>query len=188
MIMDLKDEKELVQRAKKDKEAFGEIYECYYSQIFNYSLKRTANVKIAQDVTSEVFFSALKNLWKFRWQNISLSFWLYRIAANEISNYFRKNNKYVSLDKMTEDGNFDPAGTTDLHAEYLEAQDQIERHQDFLKIQKVISGLPEKYQEALVLKYFENKKIKDISKIMGTKEGTVKSLIHRGLEKIKDEL
>lgn len=186
--MDLKEEKELVQRAKKDKEAFGEIYECYYSRIFNYSLKRTANIKIAQDITSEVFFKALKNLWKFRWQNISLSFWLYRIAANEISDYYRKNNKFTSLDKMTEEDGFDPAGTTNIHTEYLEAQDEMNRHQDFLKIQKAISSLPDKYQEVLTLKYFEKKKINEISEILGIKEGTIKSLIHRGLEKIKDDL
>lgn len=186
--MDLKEEKELVERAKNDKEAFGEIYDCYYSQIFNYCLKRTANVKVAQDVTSEVFFKALKGLWKFRWQSVSLSSWLYRIASNEINDCFRKNKKYISLEAMIEDGNFDPVGATDLHAEYIEAQDKMERHQDFVKIQKAISRLPDKYQEALVLKYFEKMKIREISEIMRMKEGTIKSLIHRGLEKIKEDL
>ncbi len=186
--MDLKEEKELVERAKNDKEAFGEIYDCYYSQIFNYCLKRTANVKVAQDVTSEVFFKALKGLWKFRWQSVSLSSWLYRIASNEICDHYRKNKKYISLETMIEGGNFDPAGETDLHEEYMEAQNEIEKHQDFLKIQKAISVLPDKYQEVLVLKYFEKKKIRDISEILGIKEGTIKSLIHRGLEKIKEDL
>ena len=186
--MDLKEEKELVEREKKDKEAFGEIYDRYYSPIFNYSLKRTANVKVAQDVTSEVFFKALKNLWKFRWQSVSLSSWLYRIASNEICDHYRKNKKYISLDMMVEGGNFDPAGVTDLHAEYMESQEKLAEHRDFLKIQKAISGLPDKYQEVLALKYFEKKKINEISEIMGIKEGTIKSLIHRGLEKIRQEM
>jgi len=60
--MDLEREKELVERAKKDTEAFGELYEQYYSKIFSYVLRRTARIEIAQDVTSEVFFKALKNL------------------------------------------------------------------------------------------------------------------------------
>lgn len=186
--MDLKEEKELVERAKKDKEAFGEIYDHYYSPIFNYSLKRTANVKVAQDVTSEVFFKALKNLWKFHWQSVSLSSWLYRIASNEINDYFRKNKKYVSLEMMLESGDFDPAGSFDVHQECIDAQDKLEKHKDFLKAQKIISCLPDKYQEVLVLKYFEKMKIREISEIMGMSEGTVKSLLHRGLKKVRVDM
>jgi len=63
--MDLEQEKELVERAKNDAEAFGELYDQYYSKIFGYVLRRTASIDIAQDITSEVFFKALKNLGQF---------------------------------------------------------------------------------------------------------------------------
>lgn len=88
--MDLSEEKEFVERARRDPDAFGKLYEQYYSQIFSYVLKRVANIEIAQDITSEIFFKALKNVGQFRWQDISFSFWLYRIATNEITDYFRK--------------------------------------------------------------------------------------------------
>lgn len=88
--MDLDQEKQLVERAKNDTEAFGELYDQYYSQIFGYILRRTASIGIAQDVTSEVFFKVLKNLGQFRWRGTPFSSWLYRIAAHEIANYFRK--------------------------------------------------------------------------------------------------
>ena len=94
--MNLNEKKELIERAKRDPEAFGKIYDENYPKIFGYILKRVANLDIAQDITSETFLKALRNLWKFHWQNISISAWLYRIANNEIANYFRK-RKQVSL-------------------------------------------------------------------------------------------
>ena len=53
--MKLEEEKELVERAKKYPEAFGELYDIYYSKIFGYILKRVADIEIAQDITSETF-------------------------------------------------------------------------------------------------------------------------------------
>jgi RNA polymerase sigma-70 factor (ECF subfamily) len=78
--MNVEQERELVERAKSNREAFGELYDQYYSRIFGYVLKRTANIEVAEDVTSEVFFKALKNLRQFRWRGVPFSSWLYRIA------------------------------------------------------------------------------------------------------------
>jgi len=181
------EEKELIKRAKKDPKVFGELYDEYYPQIFGYILKRVANLEIAQDITSETFFKALKKLWQFRWRNISFSAWLYRIANNEIANYFRKNKNYsTSLDKLLEENGFEPIALHNPETEFLESQEKLKKHQDFLKIQEKISQLPIKYQEVITLRFLEKKKIKEISEILGKKEGTIKSLLHRGLEKLKD--
>jgi RNA polymerase sigma-70 factor (ECF subfamily) len=178
-----KDEKKQIERAKKDAKAFAELYDKYYSQIFGYVLKRVANLEIAQDVTSETFLKALKNLWQFRWRNIPFSSWLYRIANNETVNYFRKQKgRWVPLEKIAE-----PASADNIQIEFIEAQEELEKHQDFLKAQKKISKLPLKYQEVIVLRFFEKKQIKEIAEILGKKEGTIKSLLHRGLEKLREE-
>ena len=180
--MNLKEEKELIKEAKKNPEIFGELYEQHYSKIFGYILKRVADLEIAQDITSETFFKALKKLWQFRWRNISFSAWLYRIASNEIANYFRKNKyKPVSLEKIPE-----PIYVSNPSIEIFEAEQEIKKHQDFLMLQKEIYKLPIKYQEVITLRFFEKKKIKEISEILGKKEGTIKSLLHRGLEKLKN--
>ena len=179
-------EKELIKEAKKNPEVFGKLYEQHYSKIFGYILKRTADLEIAQDITSETFFKALKKLWQFRWQNIPFSAWLYRIANNEIANYFRKNKKHpVSLDKLKEKG----VESITLHnpeTEFLQAQEKLKKHQDFLILQEKIAKLPIKYQEVIALRFFEKKKIKEIAEILGKKEGTVKSLLSRGLGKLRN--
>jgi len=182
--MDLNEEKELIKQAQKDPEVFAKLYDEYYPKIFGYILKRVANFEIVQDIASETFFKALKKLWQFRWRNISFSAWLYRIANNEIANYFRRNKyKPVSLDKVPE-----PIAVHNPEAEILEAEQELKKYQDFLKIQEKISKLPIKYQEVITLRFFEKKKIKEICEILGKKEGTVKSLLHRGIEKLRSLL
>ncbi len=180
--MDLELEKELVKRAQKEPEAFSELYELNYSKIFGYVLKRVANLEVAQDITSEIFFKSFKNIQKFKWKNISFSSWLYRIASNEIANYFRK-NKYrpVSFEKISE-----PISLSNPIEDIIEAEEKLKEHKDFLEIQKKLSKIPDIYQEVIVLKFLEKKKIKEICEILGKKEGTVKSLIHRGLERLKE--
>ncbi len=181
--MDLEQEKELVERAKNNTEAFGELYDRYYSQIFGYVLRRTASIEIAQDVTSEVFFKTLKNLGQFHWRGTPFSSWLYRIATHEIANYFRKNKHgQFSLEKVS---NSISISEPSAEAELIEAEAELKRHEEFLTLHENISRLSIKYQEVITLRFFENKQVKEISEILGKREGTVKSLLHRCLEKLR---
>jgi RNA polymerase sigma-70 factor (ECF subfamily) len=67
----------LVEDARRDPEAFGKLFEEYYPKILRYTMYRTGNTEAARDITSETFFKALKNLWKFRWIGTTFSAWLY---------------------------------------------------------------------------------------------------------------
>jgi len=185
--MDLSEEKELVRQAQKAPDAFVQLYDLYYPKIFGYVLRRTANLEAAQDITSETFFNALRKLWQFRWRNISFSAWLYKIATNEINQYFRKAEykKSLSLEELQEQG-FEPISPHNPENELIEAQEKLEQHQDFLEIQVKIVRLPAKYQEVITLRFFEQKQLREIAEILGKKEGTVKSLLHRAVEKLKE--
>jgi RNA polymerase sigma-70 factor (ECF subfamily) len=185
--MDLSEEKELVRQAQKAPDAFAKLYDQYYPKIFGYVLRRTANLEVAQDITSETFFNALRKLWQFQWRNVSFSSWLYKIATNEINQYFRKAEykKSVSLEELQEQG-FEPISTDDPESELIEAQEQLKQYQDFLEIQEKIVRLPAKYQEVIALRFFEQKQIKEIAEILGGKEGTIKSLLHRAVEKLRE--
>ena len=181
--MDLEQEKGLVERAKNNTEAFGELYDRYYSQILGYVLRRTASIEIAQDVTSEVFFKALKNVRQFHWRGTPFSSWLYRIAAHEIANHFRKNKQEQFC--LKEVYNSISISNPSAETELLEAEAELKRHEEFLALHQNISKLPVKYQEVITLRFFENKQIKEIGETLGKREGTVKSLLHRGLEKLR---
>ena len=134
-------------------------------------------------MTSEVFFKALKNLGQFHWRGTTFSSWLYRIAAHEIANYFRKNKqRQLSLEEVSNSISIsNPSAETEL----IEAEAELKRHEEFLALHENISKLSVKYQEVITLRFFESKKVKEIGEILGKREGTVKSLLHRGLEKLR---
>ncbi|MEL7563180.1 sigma-70 family RNA polymerase sigma factor [Dehalogenimonas sp. 4OHTPN] len=175
--MNIEEEKSLVELAKTDAAAFGALYDEYYRKIFGYALRRTANLQHAQDVTSEVFFKALKSINSFHWRKIPFSAWLYRIASNEVANCFRRNSHYQSSLIP------DVAIVDDLSV-----KDEFQRCDDFLLVHQYVMKLPQKYQEVIALRYFEDKTIEDIAAILGKPENTVKSLLRRGLGKLREVL
>ena len=183
--------KGFIRRAKKDPEAFGLLFDTYYLPIFGYILKRTANVDLSQDLTSETFFKALKKFRQFKWRGEnSFGNWLFKIATNEINMYFRKNKKIISLDnedyKLSERI---PAPETSLpDSEIILAQKELSKKQEFLRVHKELKKLKNEYQTVIILKYLEKKKIEQISQILEKPEGTIKSWIHRGLKELRELL
>lgn len=181
----LEDEQQIIEKAKKDPRAFGAVFDEYYNVIFNYTLRRVANVHISRDIVSEVFYKALTKIEKFEWRGISILNWLYRIANNEIAQQFRTpHRKIISLDHL-KDLNVQFASNNNLEQEMLKAERELERQQEFVKIQKKIAQLPIKYQEVLSLRFFEEKKLCEIAQITDKNENSVKALLYRGLEKLK---
>jgi len=185
---ELEREKILVEKAATDPGAFSLLYEENYDRILNFVLRRTASVETAQDITSETFFKALKGLGQYKWQNVPFRSWLYRIALNEVALWQRKNYRpTASLTSLREQG-FDPASEQDLEGEVLAAEAKLERHQDYLLAQKMLAQMPEKYREVLFLRYFSDLPLQEIATILDKPAGTVKSLLHRGLEKLENLL
>ncbi|MBS3975607.1 MAG: RNA polymerase sigma factor [Syntrophomonadaceae bacterium] len=183
----LENEKKLVEQAKHDPAAFGRLYEQNYDSILNYALRRTGDIQVAQDITAETFLKALKDIGKFKWQNVPFSAWLFKIATNEIAAWFRKGSyKSVSLEKLRDEG-FEPISGDDVEQEAIAAQEEILRSQEFLAVRKKIDLLPQKYQEVIALRFFAGKQIAEIGQILDKPEGTIKSLLHRGLERLKKE-
>ena len=72
--------------------------------------------------------------------------------------------------------------------ERLEAEGKLRQYDNFLAIRSKMLALPIKYQDVIMLRYFERKSVKEIAEILNKKEGTVKSLLSRGIRKLKDLL
>lgn len=184
--MTLEQERQLVEAARKDPNQFGKLFDMYYQQIFDYIVRRVGDVPTAQDLASTVFYKAYQKLWQFKWRGLPFVAWLYRIASNEIKSHFRnQSSKIVSLNELKEEVGYEVADDQDLEAELLNAELALERHFDFLMLRKQLAQLDVKYQEVLHLKYFEKKKIDQISQILNKKPGTIKSLISRGLARLR---
>ena len=183
--MKLKDEQKLVEQAKTDCQAFGILYDKYYTPIYRYTMHRVADQPLACDLTSQTFFKVLKNLNRFQWQDLPFSSWLYRIAHNEIINYYRKQKLYrfipiePLLPFLKTSESFNPENKV------IAAEEKAMLNADFKKLHEAISKLSQTEQSIITLRFFERKKIKIIAEILSLPEGTVKSRLHRSLKKLK---
>lgn len=175
---------ELLERIKDNPEAFSELFKLYYKPIFGYIIRRVGDFDKSADIASDTFIKAFKNINNFSYNGISIKIWLYRIATNETNLHFRNTAKY---NKVLERFEFENKTMFNkyLQQDKEEMEKEFLKHQQFLVVQKELKTLPLKYQEVLALRYFEGKENKEIATILNLKEGTLKSLLSRGLEKLR---
>ena len=95
-------EDQLVERAKSDADAFGELYDHYFGQIYRFAYSRTRDQDAAEEVTQEVFMKALRAMPRYRPSGHPFSSWLYQISANAIADHFRQRRPQASLDAAIE--------------------------------------------------------------------------------------
>ena len=182
-------EEQLLKDIEHDPQKFGQVYEAFYNKIFGYVYRRTTDYEAARDITAETFLKANVNIGKFKWRNISMLYWLYTIATNELNKYFNS-HKYRphSLCRIQEEYGIDITDHSNAETDSIKLQDDLEKHQEFMRINDTIRTLDIKYQDVISLRFFEHKSIKEIAMILDKKEGTIKSLLSRGIEKLKDNI
>lgn len=185
--MNTDDERILLHDIKLNPQRFGELYDAYYEPIFSYIFRRLGDYELTRDIASETFMKAYLKIGAFEWKGVSIVYWLFRIATNEINLYFR-NKKYSSrfLQHVISKGVFDLIHGHSEENALLESE--LQQHKEFIAIQSALKCLKIPYQEVIALRYFEQKSIKDISLILNKKEGTIKSLLSRGIESLKNLL
>lgn len=181
-------EEQLIKGIRINPDKFEKIYNRHYQTIFNYCYRRTGDFDTSKDITSEIFLKAYLNIHKFKWKDIPILSWLYRIATNEI-NLFYRSQKYSPTFISEIYSNYSIAATIeDLVEEKSNAEAKLHKDKQFVQVQDAIKELPLKYQEVISLKYFEQLKIKEIGTILNKKEGTIKSLLSRGISKLKEKM
>ncbi len=150
---------------------FNSIIENYSEYVYNMIYYTVLDEEDAKDLTQEVFYKIWKGLDNFRNES-SLKTWIFKITQNHLKNYLksRKIKRILSLEFLFEEKNVD-----------FESKDYYLSE----RIESLLSKLPEDYRRVLVLFYIDGFNIKEISEILGTKEGTIKSKLHRAREKLK---
>jgi len=181
-------EEQLIKGIRINPDKFEKIYNRHYQTIFNYCYRRTGDFDTSKDITSEIFLKAYLNIHKFKWKDIPILSWLYRIATNEI-NLFYRSQKYSPTFISEIYSNYSiTVSLEDLVEEKSNAEAKLHKDKQFVQVQDAIKELPLKYQEVISLKYFEQLKIKEIGTILNKKEGTIKSLLSRGISKLKEKM
>ncbi|NPV76990.1 MAG: sigma-70 family RNA polymerase sigma factor [Anaerolineae bacterium] len=173
------DEMILARAVEGDAEAFSMLYERYVGRIYNYIYYRTGTAVDAEDLTAKVFYRALGRISFYRDQGVPFSAWLYRIAHNLVANWYRDNSRKQEV--SLEDHVF-----LHPHADYPEQVLVEDQEKEWLL--KTIRKLPQERQELLILKFVDRLSNSEIALIMGRSEGAIKSLYHRTLLALRDEL
>ena len=179
MALNLTDEDALTRAATGDTEAFGVLYDRYLGRIYNYIFYRTGNQHDAEDLTSRVFTRAMKHISNYQDRGVPFSAWLYRIAHNLVANWHRDNSRRqeITLDETFKTGPDGELPETTLMRS--EAEDAL---------MHVIRGLPDDRQQLLILKFVEHLSNAEIGRVMGRTEGAIKSLYHRTLLSLRNEI
>ncbi len=172
-------EEQLIERAKTDPEAFGQLYELYVEKIYNYIYYRLGNHHEAEDLTAKVFYRALNHISHYNHKGAPFAAWLYRIAHNLVVNWRRDSQRrqVVALE------NLDLSGSRHENPHY--AAEQANERELLLA---AIQHLPRERQQLLMLKFVERMSNAEIGEVMGRSEGAIKSLYHRTLVSLKELL
>ncbi len=173
------EEQVLLRASEGDRDAFGELYEHYIERIFNYVYYRTGNLHDAEDLTARVFQRAMNHIRNYTDRGVPFSAWLYRIAHNLVANWHRDRSRRqeIPLNEL-------PV----VPSKEDRPETTLVRSQEQDALLRLIRQLPPERQHLLILKFVENLSNAEIGQIMGRSEGAVKSLYHRTLLSLRDEL
>lgn len=172
-------EQDLVERAQRDPLAFGALYERYVDRIYNYVYYRVGDHRDAEDLTARTFYRALAHIDQYVDRGAPFSAWLYRIAHNLVANWHRDRMRRQTI--ALDDAAVSAAG-------YESLQEQAEANERAEALRRAIRRLSPERQQLLILKFGEGLSNAEIGQIMGRSEGAIKSLYHRTLLALQEEL
>lgn len=180
------DEAALVEQARSDPAAFGALYDRYVDRIYGYALRETRDVAAAQDVTAATFEKALRHIRRFRWGEMGLAPWLYRIARNEIVQQYRRDKRLSPLDTSA-DAAPGPAPQRDgQETRPIEAVVLfIERKHD---LHEALARLSAADREVLSLRFLEQLPTEDVARILDCSRDNIYVRLHRALGRLRDQL
>ena len=178
-LAELPEEDVILQAGEGDTEAFSFLYERYVTRIYNYIYYRTGNPYEAEDLTSRVFHRALGHIHHYSNRGVPFSAWLYRIAHNLVANWHRDNSRRNEVPLEDQTG-------LPHRAEHPEHA--LVNNQELESLLKVIRHLPAERQQLLILKFVEGMSNAEIAVIMMRSEGAIKSLYHRTLMTLRDDI
>lgn len=174
---DLQEELTIINQAKNNPEVFGVLYETYYKEIFIYVNKRVDNLSVASDLVSQVFLKALTHLPNYQFKGFPFSSWLYKIATNQVNQYFRnsKNKRVISIEDFY---------VNKIFSELEEENERKQKEQTPVLI-KLLNQLNEQELQILELRFFEEKAFKEVAYILDITENNAKVKTYRIIEKLK---
>lgn len=170
----------LVELARKgDKEAFGLLYDHYHGAVYRFLFYRTRSTQVAEDLTSETFFRALRSMTGFRWQGKDFGAWLMTIARNLATDHFKAGR--TRLEMTTED-----MGQHDSSSDGPEKIVMAGITNEMLL--GALSKLPDEQRDCIIMRFLQGLSIAETAAILGRSDGAVKQLQLRGIRNLAKQM
>lgn len=170
-------EQTLLRDARHDSGAFQELYAHYFPKVYAYIGWRIGRVEDIEDIVADTFLSAVEDLNNFEWRgNGSFGAWLFRIARNKVSSFYRKEKREppeILLEELPEI----PSGS-------LLPPDSALQKEQFAQLRRLIATLSPRWQEVITLKFFAGLRNNQIAQMLGVGERTVAAYLSRGLAEL----
>lgn len=170
----LDDELRLITRARKEPNAFADVYDHYFPRIYNYTRYRVHNAAAADDLTALIFERALAKLMTYRPRDAPFSAWLFGIARKAVSDYYRQQRDHLPLDYAAEHAAADPL-----------PEAIIEQHETKNDLLAALARLNDHERDLLALKFAADLPHKQIAQITGMSESNVAVTIYRTLKQLR---
>ncbi len=171
-MVDVSSDAELVRRFQHgDLAAFEALVQRFQDRVYRLALVWLYDPQYAQDASQEVFLRALKGLKGFRFRSAPFT-WLYRATRNVCQEFNRK--------RPTEPLDLEPADPA------ASAAKQLSGEQAARWVRELVAALPARQREVVVLRLFEELSVEDTARTMGCRPGTVKALLHKAMNKLKE--
>jgi RNA polymerase sigma-70 factor (ECF subfamily) len=166
----------LVELARSgDSEAFGLLYDHYQPSVYRFLFYRTRSTALAEDLTSETFFRALRSMTNFRWQGKDFGAWLMTIARNLATDHFKAGR--TRLEMTTEDmGQHDDTTEGPENAVLATLTNEI--------LLSALTELPNEQKDCLVMRFLQGMSIAETAQVLGRSEGAIKQLQLRGVRNL----
>lgn len=173
---------DLIERAKKKEPgAFDILYDEYKIQAYRTAVFLTGNEEDAQDVVQDTFVTVCLEIGKLKKPEAFIS-WFYRILTHNAIRYIKKRKREISRESLEEKfTKADSALWEDFTADLL-------RQEENRQIRYLVDQLGEKYRTVVVLYYFNNFSVREIARITGCLEGTVKSRLFKARKLLEEKL
>ncbi len=175
----LQHERDLVARARGDLEAFRRLYRHYFPRVYAYIGYRVGREQDTEDLTAETFLKAMEGLSGFRWRGEgSFAAWLFRIAHNLVSNFYRAGQKAPEP--------IPPEALPDLQSLDGLPADALARKELLANLRRLIGTLSPRQQEIVTLRFFGGLRNKEIAALLELDERTVAAYLSRGVHRLQD--
>jgi RNA polymerase sigma-70 factor (ECF subfamily) len=158
-----------------DSEAFGLLYDQYQPSVYRFLYYRVGSVALAEDLTSETFFRALRSMSSFKWQGKDFGAWLMTIARNLTTDHFKSSR--TRLESTTEDMTPHDSATDGPETAVLASLTNE-------ALLGALKQLPAEQQECLVMRFLQGLSIAETAQVLGRSDGAVKQLQLRGVRNL----